>query len=125
MRLMNQIELHTHILTKKEGYIHIVTNPKWNGTFNLENAKVVIKAIIELSDNQLMPVYLKATNGKTDSDARNYMASQSEHVKKIAIFSTNVMVELMGNFFIGFNKPKVPIKLFKDEEKAIEWLLEN
>ncbi|NQX98298.1 MAG: STAS/SEC14 domain-containing protein, partial [Flavobacteriales bacterium] len=29
---------------------------------------------------------------------------------------------LVGNFFIRFNKPVTPTKIFKREEKALEWL---
>ncbi|MBL4593591.1 MAG: hypothetical protein JKX68_07230, partial [Flavobacteriales bacterium] len=35
---------------------------------------------------------------------------------------TSLPATIIGNFFIKFNKPAVPTKLFKSEEKALAWL---
>jgi hypothetical protein len=29
---------------------------------------------------------------------------------------------IIGNFFIGMNKPGIPVKIFDSEDKAIQWL---
>ena len=35
---------------------------------------------------------------------------------------TSLPATIIGNFFIKFNKPSVPTKLFKKERKALDWL---
>lgn len=42
-----------------------------------------------------------------------------------ALIINSALSRLIGNFFLGINKPKVPIKLFEDKESAKKWLLTN
>ena len=42
--------------------------------------------------------------------------------KKVALISDNLAHVLVIKFFIIWNKPKTPIKIFKSEEKAFQWL---
>ena len=57
-------------------------------------------------------------------EAREYFASSyaNENVIKWAFIPTNSFSIVLSNIFISFNKPIVPIKLFKDKKAAIEWL---
>jgi hypothetical protein len=59
-------------------------------------------------------------------EAREYGAKKEVEDLSIAmaILSGNSMAAtIIGNFFIKFNKPSVPTKMFKSEEKALNWLL--
>jgi hypothetical protein len=42
----------------------------------------------------------------------------------MALIVNSTANRLIGNFYINFNKPKVPTKLFPTEEKALKWLEE-
>lgn len=42
--------------------------------------------------------------------------------KKVALISDNLAHVMIVKFFIIWNKPKTPIKIFKSEEKAFTWL---
>jgi len=42
--------------------------------------------------------------------------------KKVAMISDNLSHILIIKFFILWNKPKTPIRIFKDENKAFDWL---
>lgn len=42
----------------------------------------------------------------------------------MALIVNSTANRLIGNFYINFNKPKVPTKLFPNEEKALKWLEE-
>lgn len=45
--------------------------------------------------------------------------------KKIAIVVNNMPTRIIANFFVKFNRPQTPTKVFNDYNKAIEWLKED
>jgi len=58
-------------------------------------------------------------------EAREYGARKEVEELSIAmaiIPGTSLAATIVGNFFIKFNKPTVPTRIFKSEEKALEWL---
>lgn len=58
-----------------------------------------------------------------DSKARAYAAEQyREHVAGQAMLMENKISVYFANIFLKFSKPKVPTKLFTDEEAALKWL---
>lgn len=58
-----------------------------------------------------------------DSKARAYAAAQyREHVAGQAILIESSISSYFANIFLKFSKPKVPTKLFTNEEEAIIWL---
>jgi hypothetical protein len=61
-------------------------------------------------------------------DARAFAASEEKlTLRRIAkaFVVDNLAHKLVGNFYINFNKPVTPTKLFTDKKKAIEWLQEK
>ena len=58
------------------------------------------------------------------AEAREFAASEESNQYTIAdaFVVKNNALKLVGNFYLTFNKPKVPSKLFTDEDKAIAWL---
>ena len=58
-----------------------------------------------------------------DSKTRAYAAEQyREHVAGQAILIESRISSSFANLFLKFSKPKVPTKLFTDEQEAIKWL---
>ena len=58
-----------------------------------------------------------------DSQARNYGAKQfRSHVAGQAILVESRISSSFANLFLKFSKPKVPTRLFSEENEAIEWL---
>jgi len=59
-------------------------------------------------------------------DARNYFSMNGRETKlnSMAIVIKSPLSRVIGNFFLGMNKPAVPTRLFDDENDAIEWLHE-
>ena len=59
----------------------------------------------------------------TDSKAREYGAKQyREHVAGQAILTDSRISNSFANLFLKFSKPKLPTRLFTNEEEAILWL---
>jgi hypothetical protein len=57
--------------------------------------------------------------------ARTFFASSRENLaiaKKVAMVGASPMARVIGNFFLGLNKPPVPVRLFATETEAIAWL---
>ena len=61
-------------------------------------------------------------DGKFSHESRQLFSQTNVLVNKVALLSTTPMSVLAGNFFLGFNQPTIPIKLFHSENEAIEWL---
>ncbi|MDA3867478.1 MAG: hypothetical protein PF489_12120 [Salinivirgaceae bacterium] len=58
-----------------------------------------------------------------DSKVRDYAAAQYRpHVAGLAILTGSVFNVYFANLFMKFSNPKVPTKLFNDENAAIVWL---
>jgi hypothetical protein len=56
--------------------------------------------------------------------ARKYFAGQeaSEVVAVCALLVTSPLATAIGNFFMGFDRPLSPTRLFTSEAEALEWL---
>ncbi len=57
-------------------------------------------------------------------DARVYFAgSESKKVHSAAaLLAQSPLSKVLGNLFLGLNKPLFPTRLFTSEKDAIEWL---
>ena len=63
-------------------------------------------------------------NSGITSEARKYGSSKEAYDGAIAksIVTKSLSSSLIGNFFIRFNKPPAPTRLFACEKEAIKWL---
>jgi hypothetical protein len=61
--------------------------------------------------------------GNIDAGARNFYATNTETKNLgIAMLTNSVVSRVVGNFFVGLNKPRMPVRLFTDKTKAAAWL---
>jgi len=56
-------------------------------------------------------------------EARDYfsMRGRESRVIGFAILIDSPLSTIIGNFFMGLNKPRVPVRLFTNEIKALTW----
>lgn len=119
-------EIHLNeatILLRKDGIVHV--------HFNTDT---VLDIPLQL---RLLEKYKEITEGKltpfmfTASEEVNITPEARDNAIKIeeespcygaAVVVTNIAYLLIANFYLKFNKPKRPYKVFKSEEAAIEWL---
>ena len=61
-----------------------------------------------------------------EREARQYFAVNGRETRIVAfaIMVKSPLSRMIGNFFIGLNKPSIPARLFDDENEAIKWLKE-
>ena len=58
------------------------------------------------------------------AEARKFSASEENNIYTIAdaFVTDSEALKLVGNFYIRFDKPTRPTKLFNNEEDALKWL---
>jgi hypothetical protein len=58
-------------------------------------------------------------------EAREHFSTNGRdtHVSAFGIIVSSTVSRVIGNFFMGINKPPVPTRLFSDEAAATKWLL--
>ena len=60
---------------------------------------------------------------RADKAARDFLAKEgSSYTKGVAIIVDSPMTKIIGNFYLGLNKPTTPTKMFTDKEGALEYL---
>ncbi|TNE77008.1 MAG: hypothetical protein EP333_01565 [Bacteroidetes bacterium] len=77
-----------------------------------------------VGDNEyVVAVYGNAFSSMND-EARKIAATEyySEKRKKVAFISDNLAHILIVRFYILFNKPRIPVRIFRNQESAYEWL---
>lgn len=90
----------------------------------LDDAKENSVAVNQLKADTKFPLIIDTRNIKSISkDARDHFSLRGRESKTFAfaILIDSPLSMIIGNFFMGLNKPRVPVKLFTSEEKAISW----
>lgn len=99
---------------------------KLDADFNLEVTKELVAIRKEVQKGKKFPVLMDTRlMFQVDKESSQYGARKdvSELSTAMAILAgASLATKLIGNFFIRFNKPFVPTRIFKSEKKAIEWL---
>lgn len=107
----------------KDNFLSIVIHE--NEIIEADDIHLIYEGYEQLvGDNEYVVVVYGNPFSSISDEAREIAASQyaSEKRKKVAIISDNLSHIIIIKFFIFWNKPKTPIKIFKSEQKAFEWL---
>lgn len=92
---------------------------------DLSKAKKIIVDRHSYTNGVSFPALIKSMNKiEIDKSARSFFKSEesSQGLTAIALMSTNSYSLIMMNFMIRLYRPSIPIKMFTNQEKAIEWL---
>jgi hypothetical protein len=106
-----------------EGYI--LTRVKPGSEIQLQDAKDNTTAVIKISNGIIYPILVDLREIKSISkEARDHfsMRGRKPNVSAVAMLVRSPVSRIIGNFFIGFNKPVVPIRIFSVEKDAIDWV---
>ena len=70
-------------------------------------------------------IYEFESFAEMDPEVREWSANTSgNHYTYVdAIVISNFAQKLVADFYLKFNKPPMPTKIFKSREKALEWIL--
>lgn len=100
-----------------------------------ENAFITMDDIGEIleivrdwgASNKYLHLFESGYNATVDTEVREWASSsnQNHYTVADAILVKNMAQRLIGNFYIRFNQPVKPTKLFTSKKEAIDWLLEQ
>jgi hypothetical protein len=94
----------------------------------LDDAINIINTIKKLSNGIRYPLLVIYADGNLFSkENREYVAGNeiSNYVKADALVMKSLALKIIGNFYLKFNKPLRPTRMFVDTETAVQWLKEQ
>lgn len=97
---------------------------------DLDMAKMHSQAVAKLLDGESAHfiVNFQGTHIVFSNQARDFFASDERHTvlrKSQAIAIDNLAHKIVANFYLRFNKPKCPTRIFEDLEEAFQWTLSD
>ncbi|HEY9044825.1 MAG TPA: hypothetical protein VIN08_02975 [Ohtaekwangia sp.] len=97
---------------------------KMNAVIDLAAAKQIVSDRIQFQKQADYPVYCDIRGLKSaDKSARDYLAKEgSAYTKGVAVVVDSPMSKIIGNFYMGLNRPTTPTRLFTDESEAQKYL---
>ncbi|MFN8116445.1 MAG: hypothetical protein U0W65_10045 [Bacteroidia bacterium] len=101
------------------------TSVKPNIDIVLEHAVENSAVVTSFFKEKKFPILIDARNIKSMSyEARHHFSAHGRETKTNAfgIIIGSPISRVLGNFYLGINKPAVPTKLFDNEHDATEWL---
>ena len=107
----------------EDGIIRIVNLPGVEVT--LENITEINRHLKKLSKGKKVPVFNDIRGVKSITREARLFASGEKSAQvssAAALLIGSPLSKVIGNFFMGINKPPYPTKLFTSEKKALEWL---
>jgi len=96
-----------------------------SGSIDYDNAVEMLEERKAVSENKPILLLTDITKVKSASnEAKKFLGSDeaAENVIANAILVKTYTTMMLGNVFLIFQKPKVPVRMFTDELKAIHWL---
>ncbi len=91
----------------------------------LEDARENVAATARITKGRRRPVLVDLRAIRSQSaDARAYFAGPdaTQVSLAVALLIGSPLSRAIGNFYLGFNRPAMPTRLFTDERAALEWL---
>ena len=112
------------IWVRDDGVVEITWAPHVPSV--LEDALDVIDAMSELTGGHAAPLLVHTEDaGPQSREARMEFVRRQEVVSAVALLVGNPLSRMMATFFINVSRPDVPIRLFEDQEVALDWLREH
>jgi hypothetical protein len=100
------------------------TEVKPNAVIQLKDAEGNTVAVKKITGDRVFPIVVDLTKIRSISkEARDHfsMRNRTPGVNAIAMLIKSPVSRIIGNFFLGLNKPAVPTQLFISRQKAIAW----
>lgn len=107
---------------RKDGIIHVYIKP--NIHIDIDVQKRMLAAYWKVTDVRRPFVFEVGEFTSISKEARQNATKIEEDapVAATAIVVTNLGHRIIADYYYKFNRPKRPIKIFKNSESAVEWL---
>ncbi|MDF1672616.1 MAG: hypothetical protein P1U41_03880 [Vicingaceae bacterium] len=95
--------------------------------FTVPHLKKMLPILLDLADGKTVPYFSHNVNLKSiDSDAKTYiMEHMPKFARAFAMTEKSAVTRFMTHSMLTLWKPPFPVKMFKTEEEAFEWLKQN
>lgn len=106
----------------------VYTRVKTTKDIELKHAQENTEFLRILGNNEASPLLVDLREiGAISREARDHfsMKGRKGYATAIALLIKSPVSKVIGNFFLGLNKPEAPTKLFTKEEDAKKWLIKN
>lgn len=99
------------------------TKVKQGAEIVLEDAMENSKAVNSFNGEKYTMIVDTTMAKSISKEARDYFSMKGRDSKVIAfaILINSPLSKIIANFFMGLNKPRVPVRLFTNENDAITW----
>lgn len=107
----------------EKGIVFTEYPPEYKMT--LELAREGVEERLSISGGVTRPLLADVRNLKrVDDAAMKFLASEEavQYLSAIAIVKETPIQNLFANFYLKFDKPRVPTRLFSAMDKALRWL---
>lgn len=99
-----------------------------NAVMTLDDGKESTRISAEMINFEARPLMVDLTNViKMTQECRQHFAG-AEHAatfSKCALIVSSPISKMIGNFFLGLNKPLKPTRLFTSKEEGLKWLKDS
>lgn len=107
----------------RDRFVRVVFLP--NVEVGLEDARDCLRIGLELHADNGAPVLVDLRTVRSMSaDARAFFAGPNgiKVAPAVAVIVSSPLTRAIGNFYLGFNRPRVPTKLFSNLDASERWL---
>lgn len=111
------------IILSEDGFIRYNVLP--GAEVTIEDVKAYVRIPVELiKEEKLLNLTDMREVKSITREARDYLVGEeaTKITKACALLVNSPLSKIIGNIFLGLNKPVYPAKIFTSEEKALEWL---
>ncbi|MGZ3883565.1 MAG: DUF7793 family protein [Bacteroidia bacterium] len=101
------------------------TKTKPQAVIGIADAKQNSEAVTSFFLNKKFPLLVDARPVLSmEREARKHFSTNGRDTKisAMAVMVKSPLSRVIGNFFMGLNKPQIPARLFDSEADAVEWL---
>jgi hypothetical protein len=124
LNLVDEIETRSMIYRLYEGRVfHAII--KSGEKISMEMTVLGYEFLNKHGGGRFYNLYEFETFAEMDPEVRTWAADTSGNncTYVDAVVISNFAQKIIANFYIKFNKPKMPTKVFPSTEKALEWIL--
>lgn len=124
MNIIDKIEINSGIISFQEKGI-VRYQIEQTDEITLQDIKEFIEVVRNLGDGESFCNLIVMKNFvQVGEDARKYAACEESNIYTIAdaFVINSIALKLVGNFYIRYNKPVKPTRIFNNEGDALIWL---
>jgi hypothetical protein len=111
------------LLYKSDGIMELQCDDDF--VFDVEHIKMLVEKRGEMSNkHKFLQLTIAGKYSSVTKEGRDFMATEEnlKYTLAEAIVIQSLAQRILGNFYLKFNKPKVPTRIFTDKAKAEIWL---